>query len=78
MCENTPKLKRGLERVMVTNYTDHWHTFIRQALRNIDYLSHNVSDHIIDEIEYQTDLINLPAGTEFIQSGKVCSEIHVI
>lgn len=63
---------------MRTQYNDHWRYFIRKCLRNIDYLSTEVEDYVLDELSYKIELMNLANGSEFIKAGRICTDIHIV
>lgn len=68
---------------MKAKYNDHWRSFVKKGLRNIDYLnfgihltdtnflSENMNEQVIDELSYKVELMNLTPGTEIIKAGKI-------
>ena len=67
-----------MEKRIKNHYQDRWRKFVKRSLRNIDYLSHGVSDEIVEEISYKMEMISLHVDEYLFQSGKICKEIFII
>lgn len=59
-----------MEKRIKKNYQDRWRKFVKRALLNIDYLCTGVSEDIVEEISYKTELINLHQDEYLFESGK--------
>ena len=73
-----PYLKESMERHCDRNYNDKWKKFMRKILRNIDYLSYNISENVIDELIYMWELIIIKEETYLFKSGKPWESIYLI
>lgn len=57
------------------NYNDKWKKFVKKVIKNIDYLSYDMPDIIIDDIFYQFETVLVPHSSYLFKKGTTCSEI---
>lgn len=63
---------------MKTHYQDKWRRFIKRALRNVDYLTSEIPEHVVEEISYKMEMIVLQKDEILFESGKPCREIYIV
>ena len=59
ICLRYPSVFKHMERRVRKVYNDKYKKFIKRSIKNIDYLSHGISDKIIDEISYMFELVGV-------------------
>lgn len=77
-CEQYPIIQSQFNKRMKSLYNDHWRKFTRKCLKNVDYLSHGISDEILDEMSLTLESSNLAAGASLVKAGSICNEIILI
>lgn len=58
-----------MERRIRKHYNDNWKKFIKRSIKNIDYLSYGMPDHIIDDISYLFDMESINKGAYLFRKG---------
>lgn len=59
-------------------YTDKWKNFIKRSIKNIDYCSYGMPDHIIDDISYLFEPMSINEGEYLFRKGTACTDIYII
>lgn len=59
-----------MEKKVLKNYNDKWRNFIKNSLKNIDYLSFKMPDSIVTEISYCFEMITLKEGEYLFRKGE--------
>lgn len=67
-----------MQKVIREEYNDSWKKFLKKVLRNIDYLSYNMSDETIEEIAYLLEPLTISEDTLLFRSGAKCKDIYII
>ena len=49
-----------------------------RLIKNIDYLSYNISDLILEEIQYKLKLVTIPKDSYVFKAGKICQNVIFI
>jgi len=60
-----------MEKRIRRNYNDKWKKFIKRSIKNIDYLSYNMPDDIIDDISYYFELVSISQGEYLFKKGTI-------
>ena len=67
-----------MERHIRKNYRDKWRKFVKRSVKNIDYLSYNMPDLIINDISYLFEITSISEGSYLFKKGTTWKDIHII
>jgi CRP-like cAMP-binding protein len=67
-----------MEKRIRKHYDDKMKKFTKRSIKNIDYLSYGMPDHIIDDISYLFEPISVNEGEYLFKKGTLCTDIHII
>lgn len=73
-----PFVKTSMEKSITKQYNDKWRKFVKRSIKNIDFLSYHLSDHIIDDISYLFEITSLSQGEYLYKKGTTWRDIHII
>ena len=78
LCDRYSIVKIEMEKRIRNKYNDKWKKFIKRSIKNIDYLSYNIHNDIIDDISYCFELISISQGEYLFKNATIWKDIHMI
>lgn len=72
-----PDIVRNMNEKII-EYQDRWKKFLKQTLRSISFLSHDLSDIIIEDFYYELETDKIEAGNFLFRKGFPCDCIYII
>lgn len=60
------------------NYQDKWKKFLMKTLKNISFLSHEISDVILEDLIYELDTERVETGNYLFKKGFSCDCIYIV
>mmetsp|Transcript_20180 Transcript_20180/g.19822 ORF Transcript_20180/g.19822 Transcript_20180/m.19822 type:complete len:114 (-) Transcript_20180:721-1062(-) len=60
------------------NYQDKWKKFLMKTLKNISFLSHEISDVILEDLIYELDTERIEEGNYLFRKGFSCDCIYIV
>lgn len=62
----------------IIEYQDKWKFYLKQTLRNISFLSHDLSEVIVEDLMYELETDKVEAGNFLFRKGFACDCIYII
>jgi CRP-like cAMP-binding protein len=72
-----PEIVRKMNDEMI-KYQDRWKKFLKRTLKYICFLSHDISDIILEDLIYELDTERVETGNYLFKKGYMCDCIYII
>lgn len=72
-----PEIVRRMNDEMI-KYQDRWKKFLKKTLKYICFLSHDISDIILEDLIYELDTEHIETGNYLFKKGYCCDCIYIV